>query len=127
MTDNELRRFQTILTARVAELEGITRHRDGIAVERSSESLDEIQAAAERALAVSNLDRESNLLRDARAALRRIREGIFGTCVECDQDIHLKRLNAVPWASLCIKCQEALDGDSRGIRTPVRYEYLNAA
>ena len=60
MTQNELNRFRAILTAKVAELERFTRHREGIAVERSADQLEEIQAASQRALAVSNLDREFN-------------------------------------------------------------------
>ena len=42
MTQNELNRFQTVLTARVAELQRVTRHRDGITVERSADQLEEI-------------------------------------------------------------------------------------
>ena len=60
MTRNELNRFREILTVRVAELERLTRHRDGIKVERSADQLEEVQAASERALAVCNLDREFN-------------------------------------------------------------------
>ena len=73
MTTTEMNRFRAVLTARVAELERLTRQRDGITVERSADQLEEIQAASERALAVSNLDREFSQLRNARAALRRIR------------------------------------------------------
>jgi DnaK suppressor protein len=91
--------FRGILTAKVAELENFTRHRDGIAVERSADQLEEIQAASQRALAVCNLAREFTQLRDARAALRRIEDGSFGTCQECDEDIRPKRLAAVPWAT----------------------------
>jgi DnaK suppressor protein len=109
MTKNEADRFRAILTAKVAELERFTRHRDGITVERSADQLEEIQAASQRALAVSNLDREFKQLRNVRAALRRIEEGSFGICQECDQDIHSKRLAAVPWASYCIRCQEIID------------------
>jgi DnaK suppressor protein len=109
MTQNELNRFQTVLTARVAELQRVTRHRDGITVERSADQLEEIQAASQRALAVCNLDREFNQLREAREALRRIAEGNFGTCRACDEDIHSKRLAAVPWTAFCIRCQEAVD------------------
>jgi DnaK suppressor protein len=109
MTQNKLNEFQAVLTARVGELEHLTRLRDGIAVERSADQLDEIQAASQRALAVCNLDRKFNLLRDARAALRRIQEGSFGICQECDEDIHPKRLAAAPWATYCIRCQEAAD------------------
>ena len=109
MTRNELNRFEAVLRARIAELEHLTRLRDGITVERSADQLDEIQAASQRTLAVYNLDREFNQLRDARAALRRIQEGSFGMCQECEDDIHPKRLAALPWALFCIRCQEAVD------------------
>ena len=111
MTKSELDRFRAILTAKVAELERFTRHREGITIGRSADQLEEIQAASERALAVCNLDREFNQLRNARAALRRIPEGSFGTCQQCDDDIHPKRLAAVPWATFCIRCQEAVDNN----------------
>ena len=109
MTATELDRFQAVLTARVTELERFTRHREGIVVERSADQLEEIQAASQRALAVSTLDREFSQLQNARAALRRIHEGTFGMCEACDQEIHPKRLAAVPWALFCIGCQEAVD------------------
>jgi DnaK suppressor protein len=125
MTKTEVDRFRAVLTARVAEVERFTRNRDGITVERSADQLDEIQAASERALAVCNLDREFNHLRDAQAALRRIEEGCFGACQECDEDIHPKRLAAVPWATYCIRCQEAADGNLAEMR--VTSDLLRAA
>jgi DnaK suppressor protein len=68
-----------------------------------------VQHAAERELAIRNLDRESNLLRNVRAALRRIDEGTFGVCLHCEEDISPKRLAAVPWTAFCIQCQEIAD------------------
>jgi DnaK suppressor protein len=118
MTKAEMNRFRAILTAKVAELGRFTRHRDGIAVERSADQLDEIEAAALCALAVCNLDRESNQLRNARAALRRIEEGSFGMCQGCDENIHPKRLAAVPWAQFCVRCQKASDGNLEEIQAP---------
>jgi DnaK suppressor protein len=126
MTKNELNRFRAALTAKVTELERSNRHRDGITIERSADQLDEIQAASQRAIAVCNLDRGYNELRDARAALRRIQEGSFGTCQECDEDIHPKRLAAVPWAAFCIQCQEAVDRNLEEMRPPSR-DLLRAA
>ena len=120
MTKTEVDRFRAVLTARVAELERFTRQRDAIAVERCADQLEEIQAASQRALAVCNLDREFNHLRDARAALRLIEEGGFGTCQECDEDIHPKRLAAVPWAPCCIRCQEIIDSNLEEIQAPSR-------
>jgi DnaK suppressor protein len=108
MTKTEVDRFRAVLTTTVSELVR-TRNRDGITIERSADQLDEIQAASQCALAVCSLDREFNQLRDARAALRRIQEGNFGICQECEEEIHPKRLAAVPWATFCIRCQEAAD------------------
>ena len=126
MTKTEVNRFRMILTARVAELERFNRHREGITIERCADQLEEIQAASQRALAVSSLDREYTELRNVRAAIRRIEEGSFGTCQECDEDIHPKRLAAVPWATFCIRCQEAADGNVKEIRPPSR-DFLRAA
>ena len=120
MTKTEVDRFRAVLTARVAELERVTRNREGITIERSADQLDEIQAASQRALAVCNLDREFNQLRNARAALSRIQEGSFGTCQQCDEDIHPKRLAAVPWAIFCIRCQEAVDHNPEETQAPIR-------
>ena len=125
MNKTELKRFRGILTAKVAELERITRQRDGIVVERSADQLEEIQAASQRAIAVCNLDREFTQLRDARAALRRIEDGSFGTCQGCEGDIHPKRLAAVPWATFCIRCQEAVDRNEE-IQPPSR-DFLDRA
>jgi len=120
MIKTELNQFRATLTERVAELERFNRHREGITIERCADQLEEIQAASERALAVCNLDREFNQLREARAALRRIQEGSFGTCQQCDEDINPKRLAAVPWATLCLRCQEAVDHNLEEIQAPSR-------
>src|SRR5579871_2177793 len=85
---------------------------------RSSWKVDEIEAASQRALAVCNLDREFNQLRNVRAALRRIEEGSFGICQGCGEDIHPKRLAAVPWAQFCIRCQQAVDCTLEEIHAP---------
>jgi len=106
---DELGKFQAILEARMTELERGNCLRDSIAIEQSPDQIDEIQRASERALAICHIDRESKQLREVRAALRRLREGSFGVCEHCEEPIHPKRLLAIPWASLCIQCQEAVD------------------
>lgn len=109
MTKTELNKYREILETKQAELAQVLRNRDGITIEKSPDALDEVQNAAERELAIRNLDRESNLLRNVRAALHRIDEGMFGICLHCEEDISPKRLNAVPWAPYCIACQEIAD------------------
>ena len=109
MTKTELTKFKKILESKQEELERIVRNRDAITIEKSADALDEVQHAAERELAIRNLDRESNLLRNVRSALRRIEDGSFGVCMHCEEDISPKRLAAVPWAPFCIQCQEQAD------------------
>jgi DnaK suppressor protein len=104
-----LDKYRNVLEAKQAELVQLVRNRDGIAIERSPDALDEVQYAAERELEIRNLDRESNLLRSVRTALRRIEEGSFGVCRHCEEDISPKRLAAVPWTAFCIQCQEIVD------------------
>src|SRR5579862_144114 len=109
MTKSELNKFRNILEAKQAELIQVVRNRDGIAIEKSPDALDEVQHATERELAIRNLDRESTLLRNVRGALRRIEENSFGVCLHCEEEISPKRLAAVPWTPFCIKCQEMAD------------------
>ncbi len=109
MTKIELRKYKKILEAKQGELVTVLRNRDAIAIEKSADALDEVQHAAERELAIRNLDRESNLLRLVKLALRRIDEGSYGTCLHCEDDINFRRLAAVPWAPYCIRCQEMAD------------------
>jgi DnaK suppressor protein len=105
----DLNKFQTTLETRIADLERCVSHRDGIAIEPNADTVDEIQRASERALSISHIDRDSKQLQNARAALRRIRDGVFGICEECGEQISPKRLSAIPWASRCVVCQEAHD------------------
>jgi DnaK suppressor protein len=117
MTKSELSKYKHVLEAEQAELLHLVRNREGIAIEKSPDAFDEVQHATERELAIRNLDRESNLLRNVRGALRRIEDGSFGVCLHCEEDIGLKRLAAVPWAAFCIQCQEIADrsqGDNAG-------------
>ena len=49
---------------------------------------------------------EIKLLREVEAAIRRIEQGTYGVCHECEEPISPKRLDALPWAKYCVKCQE---------------------
>ena len=122
----ETRRFKETLERKQAELTHVLRNRDGIAIEKSADQMDEIQYASERDLAIRDVDRESTLLRQVKAALRRIQDGSFGTCTDCQWEIGPKRLAAVPWARRCIHCQEVADRVGQG-QGDVSEAVVNAA
>ena len=52
---------------------------------------------------------ERQILAMVDGALNRIREGSFGECIACGEEINPKRLEAVPWTRHCIACQEKLE------------------
>ncbi len=51
--------------------------------------------------------RERHLMSKIEHALRKIEDGTYGVCEDCDEPISLKRLEARPEAPLCIQCKEA--------------------
>ena len=51
---------------------------------------------------------DMKLLREISGALHRIDGGMYGICMECEQPISSKRLDAVPWARYCVSCQERI-------------------
>lgn len=109
MTRTELYSFRAILNAKHSEAIRTLGKREGLTIERTPDALDEVQFAAARELSTRNLERESTVLREVRAALDRIGDGSYGVCLHCEEEISQKRLRAVPWATLCIACQEQSD------------------
>lgn len=84
-----------------------------------SADLDTAQDIADRAASSYNKEflfhqsnSERQLLQMVEGALSRIREGTFGQCISCGNDINPKRLEAVPWTRHCIACQEKLEQGS---------------
>jgi DnaK suppressor protein len=127
MTQSELNKYRNVLEAEQAELVQLLRNRDGIAIEKSPDALDEVQHATERELAIRSLDRDSNLLRNVRTALRRIEEGSFGFCLNCEEDISPRRLAAVTWTPFCIQCQEIANRSQRDSASNLDELLVNAA
>jgi DnaK suppressor protein len=86
---------------------------DSICIQQLADPIDMTQEAAERDIAVQILDRESTLVRRLRSAIGRIDDGSYGICLECEEEIAPKRLKAIPWAELCIGCQERADASRK--------------
>ena len=128
MTKSEFDGFSERLRAKQAELARALALREGITIERTADALDEVQFAAARELRTRTLERESSLMRDVRLALDRVADGSYGDCLQCEAEIALRRLNAIPWATLCIRCQEQADRRPRLTRFQDEdVAYLDAA
>jgi DnaK suppressor protein len=109
----ETEAYRRTLEARRVELIARQRKAEDIVIERVADSTDESVLANQRDLAVDTLNREAVVLRLVTEALQRIGAGEYGFCMECTEPISAKRLAALPWAALCLMCQEAADGLNR--------------
>jgi len=47
--------------------------------------------------------------KEIHSALARIREGTYGNCLGCGNEISLRRLEVVPWTQFCIACQKEFE------------------
>ena len=85
----------------------IGRHRMEVVTNRELD--DETAAAVEnvsRDMLVATLERERRTLQEIESALIRIEKGEYGICDSCGSVIPKARLDALPWARLCVQCAE---------------------
>jgi RNA polymerase-binding protein DksA len=75
--------------------------------------------AYDQDFAFISMESEEDLLRKVDRALQRIRENTYGECEECGKTINPERLEALPWATMCVKCQEL---EERGMLSRKRQE-----
>ncbi len=101
--------YKRILEAKRAQLLASRHDMEDMAVERVPDSTDEITLEVQRNLVADALGRSSALLRQVTEALERIARGKFGVCQVCQEEISPKRLAALPWADLCLECQQAAE------------------
>lgn len=111
LTKPQLEAFAKLLKEKRDHLiEEAKRTLDNDMVVPSEERMDEVdQASSEymQAFSFRLRGRERFLMGKIDKALRKIDEGEYGLCEECDESISLKRLQARPEAQLCIQCKEA--------------------
>jgi DnaK suppressor protein len=101
--------YLRILEAKRNELLSGSSDLGEIAIENAAEDFDRLQQQLNREVVIRNLDRQSALLKSVQAALSRIKDESFGSCLRCDEPIPEKRLQALPWAAYCVRCQEKID------------------
>jgi DnaK suppressor protein len=100
------------LVGQVQEAEAYSRERDS---EATQDPADMAANAYTKELLVSMSANDRRMLELIDEALERIDRGKYGKCIHCGSPILEKRLQAVPWARHCLKCQ---DLNERGLLTP---------
>jgi DnaK suppressor protein len=91
------------LVGQVQEAEMYSRERDS---EATQDPADMAANAYTKELLVSMSANDRHLLTLVDDALERIEAGEYGECVHCGEHVLDKRLEAVPWARHCLRCQD---------------------
>jgi DnaK suppressor protein len=111
LTKAQLKEFKELLIKRRASLLSAAKQTLSTEMELSADDrFDEVdQASSEymQAFSFRLRGREQHLMNKISVALRKIDDGTFGICDECEELVLLKRLQARPEAPLCIQCKEA--------------------
>jgi DnaK suppressor protein len=102
------------LEAKLRELTGVFQNRSELTIENSPDILDTIQMATDRDVLAQRMNISARILSDVRRALDGLENGDDAICEDCDEPISPRRLDAIPWARVCMKCQEARDRRSVG-------------
>jgi len=113
ITTPDLKRNKAALESKLGELLGAAPQRDELLIEYQADPLDQVRSTTDRDMAVQRLNRHASLINEVRAALTRLEDGTYATCEECEEDIPRRRLEAVPWARLCVPCQSKLESSMR--------------
>jgi DnaK suppressor protein len=71
--------------------------------------IDQVNSMHMREETATHLGRRSRVLAEIERSLQAISDGSYGICIDCEEPITLKRLEIIPWAARCIRCQELLE------------------
>jgi DnaK suppressor protein len=121
ITTAQLKRRKRSLESKLKELLVGSHERENLRIEYLADPLDRVRSNADREVAVQRLDHQTRWIHDIQSALAKMKEGNYGVCERCEGPIPLKRLDTVPWAGLCVRCQSAAE-DAGG-----REEFKHAA
>jgi DnaK suppressor protein len=91
------------LFSQVTEAEMSSRERD---LEATQDPADMAANAYTKELLISMSANDRKLLTLIDEALERVEAGEYGECINCAEPVQEKRLDAVPWARYCLKCQD---------------------
>ena len=82
-----------------------------------ADEVDEIQANERREIGFATRELLVERVNALAAALDRLKDGDYGTCVECGEDIAPARLQALPEVQTCVRCQDRLERYGRHLET----------
>ena len=102
---------QVVRQQLLGKLEDLIRrdNRDELIRERCNDPMDQMQNRFEMDLTISVLNNDWETRKAVETALKLLDIGEYGICQDCGAEINPKRLEAIPWTTLCVYCQDEYD------------------
>lgn len=95
----------------LGKLDDLTRrdNRDELIRERCNDPMDQMQNRFEMDLTISVINNDWETRKAVETAIELLDNGEYGICQDCGAEINPKRLEAIPWTTLCVYCQDEYD------------------
>lgn len=95
----------------LGKLDDLTRrdNRDELIRERCNDPMDQMQNRFEMDLTISVINNDFETRKAVETAIELLDNGEYGICQDCGAEINPKRLEAIPWTTLCVYCQDEYD------------------
>lgn len=110
MDKKKLKSYRDLLIERRASLLGVVGRNEDYGREADTEATqdpaDKASNSYTKELLFSQSTNDRHILTEIEAALERMEDEEYGDCTNCGEPIAPKRLEAIPWARYCIKCQD---------------------
>jgi DnaK suppressor protein len=110
--DAGVRRRKATLQSKLQDVLEFSGDRETLEIQPTADPLDQVRSSTDRDMAVETLNHQARSIQEIRSAMARIEEGSYGYCERCEEPIPAKRLDAVPWARMCVKCQSATEAEA---------------
>ena len=110
MSKKEYTKVRKSLEVKLEELVSANR-RDELITERVNDPMDQIQNRMDMDMAVLVLNTDFKTQKAVESAIALLDTGEYGICQDCGEPINPKRLEAIPWTTFCVSCQEKHDSN----------------
>ena len=112
MTRRQKQQVAKRLAEKLAELTGKTDRWSELKAERLNDPDEETRLRQDLDVAVSVINTDWETAKAVEQAMDLLQTGEYGICQKCGEPINPKRLEAIPWTTLCVSCKESQDSDS---------------
>lgn len=109
MSKKQMDKTREQLLSKLADMMGSSPRLDEYLGDWSNDPMDQVQSRADMDMAVSFVNTDFETKRAIKKAIARLDAGAYGICEECEEEINPKRLDAIPWTTMCVNCREAHD------------------